>query len=128
MPLPDSHLERLREDLVVHETRLAALENSIRAQQAEADVHKMLIGLGRDQGMLNAVGEIFDHPDTAQQAHADAGSFLARHGVRLPAGVKVSMDTDGGLRAEFPGPFPVAAYWDRSAGFSSGPLTKGAAG
>ncbi len=93
--LPDSQLQKLRDDLAVHEKRLTDLENSISAQQIEADVHRVVLKLGRDQGLLNLFGELYVHPELAQEAAKDPAGFAAKRGVTLPADARVTVGVDG---------------------------------
>ena len=124
--LPDSQLQKLRDDLAVHEKRLTALENSISAQQIEADVHRVVLKLGRDQGLLNLFGELYVHPELAQEAAKDPAGFAAKRGVTLPADARVTVGVDGAVQAELvQGSFHYLVQWDRHAGFSTAPVQMG---
>jgi hypothetical protein len=70
MPLPKSQLRRLDRDLRIHEERLEFLRDQIARQSDEAPAHEQISALGRDERILDALGEIYENPDTVLSARA----------------------------------------------------------
>jgi hypothetical protein len=123
MPIPDSHLRKLEKELLGHDKRLQALEASIRAQQIEAEMHRMVVKLGRNEKLLALLGHIRENPQLARRAEEDPHALAAERGLELPEDTSFRIDTEGTARIELSaGHLRFELILDQRTGFSLGSL------
>jgi hypothetical protein len=122
MPIPDEQRRQLAESLRDHDTRIAALNESIRNMSNEVRVHQTVLGLGRDAALLRALDELFDRPELAAQLAKRPKEYLIERGVTLPPDSEVRVTAAGRdvttveLRIR-DAPFDYSVVWDRHQGF-----------
>ena len=122
MPIPDEQRRQLAEALRDHDTRIAALHESIRNMRDEVRVHETVLGLGRDSALLRALDELFDRPELAAQLAERPREYLAQRGITLPHDSEVRV-TNAGRDATTievrirQAPFEYSVAWDRRSGF-----------
>jgi hypothetical protein len=127
MPLPEEHLDRLRESVKSHEQRLAELRDTIRVAEEEAAVHEALLELARNQGLIEAVAQLHDDPHS--NFAQDPLSHCREQKIPLPEGVSlnpVDKKTPDRITANVRrGDWDVEVVWDRDRGFAAMPVTQG---
>jgi hypothetical protein len=124
MPIPLEQLQQLREDLKAHEERADELRRHIADMQAEAEVHETIVRLGRDERVMNALGELHDRPEQGKGIANDPHGYFRQKGVELPPGTTLrvpkaereSLAVEADLQH---GPFKFRLAWERGRGFSS---------
>jgi hypothetical protein len=82
----------------------------------------MLLAMGRDQKILDALGELAENLDLARKASRDPKSAARDHGIEIPDNVMLNLEVDGdqvSLRTTYYDDlYPVVVTWDNRAGFS----------
>ena len=119
VPIPREHLERLESQLAEHESWLQTLQRQIKALEAEASAHQMMLQLGRDAGLRRALDELHDQPDLAERIAEDPRSYFEKRGVEVPKGATVTSDPErSAVEARFDNPpFDYGVGWSRVDGF-----------
>jgi hypothetical protein len=93
MPIPEGHLRRLQEDLSAQERWLHTLQRHIAGLQDEASAYEMILALGRDQGLLRVLEDLYDEPELFERTSAGPRAFFEERGVRLPDDATVTVKT-----------------------------------
>jgi hypothetical protein len=93
MPIPDGHLQRLKENLLAQERWLRTLRRHIAGLEDEVSAHEMILALGRDQGLLRVLEDLYDRPELFERASDRPHAFFGEQGVRLPDGATVTVKT-----------------------------------
>jgi hypothetical protein len=119
MPVPDKHLERLKEDLEGRERWLGTLRLHLAALQDEANAHEIILALGRDPNLRRVLGELYDRPDLDDRIAEDPRSFFEEKGVDIPEGVTL---TSNSARSSLEASFQTTTVefgvgWSRQDGF-----------
>lgn len=133
MSLPKSHLDRLYEDLRVHEVRLDHLRDEISRLSAEASAHETIISLGRDDQIIEVLGEMSEDIASAKTVTADPEKFFRGKNIQLPEGAQLNATSDGN-RTVITVRLPLAnlgeftCIWDSVDGFSLGQRQNGLPG
>lgn len=125
MALQTKQLDRLREDLKVHETRMSELQKQVSMLQDEIKVHDWIVRLGRNEKLMKKLDEYSANPDSAQSVAGKELETAKREGIELPPGCRVSVTRDAGSVNIFleasQGKIPYTLTWNSRTGFSSGP-------
>jgi hypothetical protein len=53
---------------------------------------EMLLALGRDQRILDTLGELLDSPELAREAARDPKAFARERGIELPSNMELNLD------------------------------------
>jgi hypothetical protein len=132
MPLPDEHLDWLREHIADHERRLAQLREGIRLAEEEAGFHEVLLDLARNDQLIEAaVRELYDDTDVTSPFARDPIGYCREQGIPLPEGVTLrvsAVDREEGRSARLTvdvryGPWAGEIFWDPVDGFNARPST-----
>jgi hypothetical protein len=91
MPIPREQLRRLEEQLSAQGRWLATLRRQIAGLQDEVSAYEMMLALGRDQSLLQVLGELYDRPELFDQACDDPRRFFEERSVRVPNGASVTV-------------------------------------
>jgi len=91
MPIPREQLQRLQEQLSAQECWLPTLRRRIAGLQDEVSAYEMMLALGRDQSLLQALEELYDRPELFARACEDPRGFFEERSVRLPDGADVTV-------------------------------------
>lgn len=146
MPLPRSHLESLQRQLQIHEERLAILRSQQNALEGPAHdpnpkvrspewithqrevlereirIHEQLIELGRNPKVLDALGDLAENREYADEAARDPKGAARKRGIELPANMALRLDLEQGRVLlqiiYYEDLFPFAATWNSDSGFS----------
>jgi hypothetical protein len=128
MPLSDAHLRALDKDLRLHEKALKALRDEQDQIAQVVAIHEAILALGRDQGILDLLGDIAGSAEVAREAARDCRAYAQGRGIRLPDGLEVGVEIQathaavwGTFRASIP---PFQVVWESDTGFRSRPLEK----
>jgi hypothetical protein len=122
VPLPRAHVEKLEEELVAHEQRLAVLTERIERLSQEAAAHQLIIELGRNRELINALDEVHGERKLCRELSVDPGAFFRKRGIDLSAqGDLAAQEHDGlvaiSLRSRRAG-WDFSLMWDTADGFS----------
>jgi hypothetical protein len=93
MPIPEDHLQRLNENLSTQEHWLRTLRRQIAGLQDEASAYEMILALGRDQTLLQALNDLYDQPELLERAVDDPRAFFEERSVRIPDDATVTVKT-----------------------------------
>jgi len=93
MPIPEDHLQRLKENLSAQERWLRTLRQQIAGLQDEVSAYEMILALGRDQTLLQVLGDLYDRPELFERAADEPRAFFEERGVRVPDGATVTVKT-----------------------------------
>ncbi len=89
MPLPQHQLKQLKGDLQNHDKELKELETGGHSNQPDVrkriKLHKLILKIGRDRKILEAVEELFDKPELAAELASDPDAFIAARAIQLPS-------------------------------------------
>ena len=91
MPIPKEQLQRLEEQLSAQERWLPTVRRRIAGLQDEVSAYEMILALGRDQSLLQVLGELYDRSELFDPIRDDPRGFFEERGVRLPAGANVTV-------------------------------------
>jgi len=89
MPIPEKHKQQLDVELHNHEKELKELEaitNSHPEVRTRIEIHRAILGVGRDSKIRKLVDELHDKPDLVGQLARDPPAFIEARGIRLPSG------------------------------------------
>jgi hypothetical protein len=121
--LPERHRELLERELQFHEQRIDSLRQDQEYIAREIRIHELVLSLGRDRQILEALSELAEDPQAASRARDDAGSYAREKGISLPEGLDVGVEVEGdkvvvsvAYRDEV---FPMMLSWDSESGFSA---------
>lgn len=132
MPIPPDQLKRLESDLSGHQDRMTSLRTSITNMSEEADVHDLILGLGRSKAILTALSEIYDNPRKLDELGRDPAGYARRHSIELPAGATLSVTGTGAqavVEAHIKkGRFTYVLTWNREKGFTGDAAGSGTSG
>jgi hypothetical protein len=138
MPLPQSQLRRLDQDLRAHEKRLQQLRRQLSTWKnedqlnyfrrqiphlvEEAAAHKTIVQLGRDARVITALGAVHDGTISVETIIANPDTFLRRRGIEFPKGGKLEVAFHEG-RASVSvrlnhGGWDYSMTWNSVSGFS----------
>ena len=121
MPLPKEQLEFLHREAQIHEERIDFLRSQAEYIAREIRIHELVIGLSRDEGILQALADLADDPSAARDALDDPGEYADQRGINIPDDLNVSVEVDGdhvAVRATYDDDFfPFVLIWDRDRGF-----------
>jgi hypothetical protein len=122
MSLPRAHIERLHRDLRIHEARLEHLRDQVAHLEEEAAAHEMVIALGRDDRLIDALGELYEDATAIGARSEDPGAFLRSRDIELPNGAQIEMSSSSESRAISvrltTGRWVYSCVWDSADGFS----------
>lgn len=128
VPLPQTHVKRLKRDADEHERRIGELEASQQLVRNEIALHQILVGLGRDDAVVAALGEVYDTPALFEEMRDDPRAFFKSRGVQLPRGATISVEGEGSgasvLMEVSRGRQGFRARWSRSGGFTAEPASE----
>lgn len=88
---PLLHFERLKRGLIEHEAVLDRLDKKRIQLDTQTTLHRTLLRLGRDVGILNLINEMYESPGLIEELRKDSGSVLRLREIILPEGVSVSV-------------------------------------
>ncbi|MFH8574306.1 hypothetical protein [Streptomyces sp. NPDC017993] len=89
MPIPDIHRQRLDRALREHDRALERISREKIRLETEEEIHRILLALGRDPGVLDGLCAIHEDPEIIDELEKDADSVLQERGVSLPSGVTI---------------------------------------
>lgn len=152
MALPESHFESLQIHVLVHEERLKFLREQLNNPASDADpnpkgdpnpkpplpfgidrdtkllereilFHNELIKLARDATVLKVLSDLKDDLDFRRWAARDPVGVAQKLGIKMPAGVKLRIESELGGRVRMQvvsheGVYPFLVTWDSEHGFS----------
>jgi hypothetical protein len=143
----ERHLVIHEEEIENLQKLLRTLSNEIRRREADEDpetnpkpegipgliaerelveqqlkTHEALLALGRDERMLETLGELIDNPGLAREASSDARGFAQARGIMIPGNMTLDLrvDESGDVSlqvAYYDEHAPFVLSWDRE-GFS----------
>jgi hypothetical protein len=93
MPIPEAHLHRLEENLMAQERWLSTLRRHISGLQDEVSAYENILALGRDQGLLRVLEDLYDRPELFEAAADDPRAFFADRGVLAPHDATITVKT-----------------------------------
>jgi hypothetical protein len=126
MPIPEGHLQRLKENLAAQEHWMRTLQRQIAGLQDEVSAYEMILALGRDESLLRALEDLYDRPELFERVSDEPRAFFEERGVRFPDGATVTVKTTtvnrGRLRHAIEARFVTATLqygvgWSPQAGF-----------
>ncbi|MDC9825835.1 hypothetical protein PRN20_19035 [Devosia sp. ZB163] len=124
MPISELNRERIQRMLEGHEAALNSTERSLSPDQAM--VHRTLLELGRNTGLLELVDEFTDSAELPGRIRENAEEVLRSRGIALPEGVVLTARErrEDGTRPLFRLHFPVRRSrmlvdYDAAAGVST---------
>jgi hypothetical protein len=122
MPLPGTHVDRLEKELAAHERRLEVLRQRIADLGEEAFAHELIIGLGRNAALIEALAQAHEEPAVASELARDPRRFFRSRGIDLPDGARLhGRDADGALEVSMRichGGWDYSCVWHAGQGFS----------
>jgi hypothetical protein len=122
MPLPGTHVDRLEEELAAHERRLEVLRGRIANLTEEASAHELIIGLGRNAALIEALAQAHDDPAVAEELVRHPKRFFRSRGIDLPDGARLhGRDAEGALEVSMRighGGWDYSCVWHAGQGFS----------
>jgi hypothetical protein len=122
MPLPPTQIDSLEEELAAHEQRLKVLRERIAYLTEEAYAHELIIRLGRNATLIEALAQAHDKPVVAEELIRDPQTFFRSRSIDLPDGARLAArDAEGTLEVSMRtghGGWDYSCVWDASQGFS----------
>jgi hypothetical protein len=128
--IPSQHVARLEQDLREHERMEKELEARRANLDSEIQAHQLVLALGRNKKVLDALAEVAGDPQLTDEINRDPQAFAKARGIELPAGLKVHSESRPRLRVEaasVTGNLNVTLVWDAADGFSLHAEYRGAA-
>jgi hypothetical protein len=120
--LPNTHTKQLKRDLAEHSDQAGKLDEQQQALRDASALHRSLVQIGNDEGVLGALGELYDNPDLFEEVARNPRAFLTSRGARLPRGAQIGAG-DAEITMELTrGRQGLRARWSRAKGFSAEPL------
>jgi hypothetical protein len=125
--LPETQRRDLEAQLRIHQQRLETLRDQQEHIVREMRIHELVLDLGRDERLLEALAEIADNPELAKRAAADPLAYAREKGISVSGDVDVSVDVTSegvsvsAIHGDDVRPFVVS--WDANEGFAARPLT-----
>ena len=131
MSLPEEHLDWVREGIAGHERRIAQLREGVRLAEEEASFHEVLLDLGRNDRLIEAIGELYDDTDLTSRFARDPLGYCREEDILLPEGVTLTVsavDKEKGRSARLAvdvryGAWAMEIVWDPEDGWFASPAT-----
>jgi hypothetical protein len=122
MPLLETHVDKLEEELAAHEQRLEVLRERIANLTEEAYAHELIIKLGRNATLIEALAQAHDERAVAEELVRDPQTFFRYRRIDLPDGARLAArDADGTLEVSMRighGGWDYSCVWRADEGFS----------
>jgi hypothetical protein len=131
LSLPEEQLDWVRESIVGHERRIAQLREGIRLAEEEIRFHEVLLDLGHNDRLIEAIGELYDDPDLTSRFARDPVGYCREEAAPLPDGVTLrvsAVDREKGRLARLAidvrsGDWAMQIVWDPEHGVVASPST-----
>ena len=124
--LAKEHKSDLSRQLNAHQERIDFLLDQIHRMTREIRVHQVVLRLGQDDGLIQALGELTDDAEAAAQAAADPRGYAQSKGIAVPEDVIVGFQQEeGGFKvvAHYEdGEYSFEMSYDTTTGFAARPL------
>jgi len=129
LSLQEEQLDWVREGIAGHERRIAQLRAGIRLAEEEIGFHEVLLDLGRNHRLIEAIGELYDDTDLTSRFARDPHGYCREEDISLPEGVTLTVSTvdrKEGRSARLAidvryGLWAMEIVWDPETGFSASP-------
>jgi hypothetical protein len=124
MALPAKHASFLEAQLRIHEQRIATLRSQEAEIEAEIRIHELMIGLGRDSRILEALGELTDLSAVPSQEDLQSRVQSTAREVSHLKDFEVALDYDEAsaevvVHATYlDARYPFRITWSQSNGFA----------
>jgi hypothetical protein len=122
--LLSQHLDRLRDDLDVHASRISELQKQLSMLEDEIAVHDWIVRLGRDPNVLEVLGQLADSSTAVATLKGKELETARSSGIELPPDCTVNVTEHDGsvtvLLEATHGKIPFSLRWNSQFGFSSG--------
>jgi hypothetical protein len=126
MPLPREQLRRLAANLEAHEHRIAELHKQIKLIEDEIGAHQTMIDIGRNQRVLEKLGELHERPDLAKRIEGREAEEADEARISLPPGARTTVrqidpHTVQVEMVTTSGEYSYRVIWNSQEGFSAAP-------